>query len=157
MGRTHHPLWMGCNKIRINPPTLSSYPLFWSHSLGGDSNEYFIHLCLSWRFLTCHSVHPNNPESISVLLSFKGPIVNRDVVYFAVCGTLPSSRKFSVDKVWGAAATVGQGGNFFVPAARVISSSLNYASAEVSSTVRVRQVQREDRGELSRKAHKTLQ
>lgn len=30
-----------------------------------------------------------------------------------------------------------------MPAARVISSSLNYASAEVSSSVRIRQVQRE--------------
>lgn len=57
------------------------------------------------------------------------------VVYFALCGTVPSSRKFSVDKVWEAAATLGQGGNFFVPAATVISSSLNYASAEVSSSV----------------------
>lgn len=69
---------------------------------------------------------------------------------------MPSSRVFSIDKEHGAAATVGQGGNFVVPAARVISSSLNYASAEVSGGVRLGQVQREDREVLSHKAHKTL-
>lgn len=84
---------------------------------------------------------------------------NGDVIDVIVRGTVPSRGKFSVDKVWGVAATVGHEGNFFVPAARVISSSLNYASAEVSSSVRISQVQREreDRGELSHKAHKTLQ
>lgn len=65
----------------------------------------------------------------------KNGYLKERVVYFALCGTVPSSRKFSVDKVWEAAATLGQGGNFFVPAATVISSSLNYASAEVSSSV----------------------
>lgn len=66
---------------------------------------------------------------------------NGNAVYAAVCGAVPGSRKFCVDKVWGVAATVGHEGNFFVPAARVISSSLNYASAEVSGSVRIRQVQ----------------
>lgn len=130
------------DKPSTDSEQLTAYHLVWSHFVGGDSHEYVIHLCLTCRFLACHSFHPNNPER-SILLSFNEWIVKRDVVYFAVCGTVPGSRKFSVDKVWGAAATVGQGGNFFVPAARVISSSLNYASAEVSSSVRIRQVQRE--------------
>lgn len=93
-----------------------------------------------------------------ISLSCKEWIVKRRSSLFSLYGTVPGSRKFSVDKVWRAAATVGQGGNFFVPAARVISSSLNYASAEVSDGVRARQVQRErgDRGEPSHKAHKTL-
>lgn len=145
------------NQTSINPAVMPSnyhsVSFVWSHFGGGDSHEYFIHLCLTCRFLTCDSVHSNNPESDSILLVFKEWIVNKDVVYFTVCDAVPGSRKFSVDKVWGAAATVGQGGNFFVPAARVISSSLNYASAEVSSSVRIRQVQR---GRIEESCHTKL-
>lgn len=40
-----------------------------------------------------------------------------------------------------------------MPAARVISSSLNYASTEVSSSVRIRQVQKEW---IEKRCHKNL-
>lgn len=64
-----------------------------------------------------------------------------------LCGAV--SGKFSSDKVWEAAAATDRAGCFsfiyffsFVPAARVISPLLNYASAEVSSGVRALQVQK---------------
>lgn len=50
-------------------------------------------------------------ESNSISLSCRESIVKSDVLYFAVCGRVPSSRIFCVDKVWGAAVT-RQGGNF---------------------------------------------
>lgn len=55
----------------------------------------------------------------------------------------PANSKFAVDKVCENAATVLWTENFFIPAATVISAWLNYASAGVSGSVRVRQVQGE--------------